>query len=252
MVLLDIGLRENMTNRSFESSEYWSDAWVRHLEAYLAAPPRSGIWLDYYFSDSELTFLECAGGSCRDSRYLFEKGRNSIGSDFDEKTLDYVRKKFKNSKFPIKKEDAFVLSYDIDTFDIIFHNGFWICFDDNEKIITLLKEQVRVSKKYAVALVHNINNQELVARFKELSGKDDLYEVRFFDIDTLEIILKSSELKFKNIKFEKFGGPVDRLFGLEKRIPFLKPLIRWVVPRLYRFQPWNKVERIALVMELDK
>lgn len=240
-----------MPNKSIETSEYWSDAWVRHIEEYLAAPPRCGIWLNYYFSEESLSFLECAGGSCRDSRYLFVNGRQSKGTDFDEKTLDYVAQKFLKLNFPLQKEDAFSLSLKADAIDVVFHNGFWIYFDDF-KIVKLLKEQARVSNKFAVALVHNTKNQELTARFKELSINDDLYNIRFFDINTLESILKASGINFRRVKYEKFGGPVDRLFAFEKRIPFLSPLVHWIVPRLYRYQPWNKVERIAMVIEFDK
>ena len=156
-----------MINKFFENSEYWSSAWVRHIEAYLAAAPRCGIWLNYYFPDKPLSFLECAGGSCRDSRYLFEIRRQSMGSDFDEKTLEYVKMKFTGSKFPLRKEDAFSLTFNDNEIDVVFHNGFWICFDDDIKINRLLIEQARVSKKYAVGLVHNIYNQKLVTRFNE-------------------------------------------------------------------------------------
>jgi len=241
-----------MRNKHFEKTDYWSEKWVQYIEKYLAAPPRCGIWLNYYFPDKTISFLECAGGSCRDSRYLFESGRQSTGSDFDEKTIHYISRKFPQSKFPIQREDAFSISLNKKSIDVVFHNGFWICFDDDEKIASLLKEQARVSKRFVVALVHNIHNQELVARFTELGSKDDLYNIRFFDTKTLESIVNNSGIKIRSIIFEKFGGPIDRLFSFEKRIPFLSPLVRWVVPRLYRYQPWKKVERIAMVIELDK
>lgn len=240
-----------MANESFKNSEYWSAAWVRHIETYLSAPPRCGIWLSNYFSDESLSFLECAGGSCRDSRFLFKKGRKSIGSDFDEKTLIYVSKKYASLNFPLLKEDGFSLSFENKSIDIVFHNGFWVCFDDDNKIVSLLKEQSRVANKYAVALVHNANNKNLISKFKELSAKDDLYKIRFFDNILLDNILHASGIKYKNVRYEKFGGPADRLFTLEKIIPFLSPLIRWITPRLYRYQPWSKVERIAMVIELE-
>lgn len=241
-----------MANKSFGDDAYWSDAWARHIEDYLAAPPRCGIWLEYYFPDKTLSFLECAGGSCRDSRYLFGENREAIGSDFDEKTLNYVRKKFKGSNFILRKENAFSLNFDDASRDLVFHNGFWVCFDDDGKIDELIKEQARVAKKYLVALVHNKNNQSLVENFKKLSRKDDLYKIRFFDLPELDRVFKSAGVKYKKIIYEKFGGPVDRLFAIERKIPFLKPLVRWVVPRLYRFQPWSEVERVAMIVELER
>jgi hypothetical protein len=241
-----------MINKSFENSEYWSDAWVTHIENYLNSPPRCGIWLDFYFAKKTLMFLECAGGSCRDSRYLHDKGFKSIGTDFDENTLSYVRKRYENSNFLLQKEDGFNLSFNEDSFDVVFHNGFWVCFDDDKKIVNLLEEQARVSNKYLVAIVHNKKNDNLVAKFDKLSEKDSLYKIRFFDIEDIACIIKKSQNKFSNIKYEKFGGPIDCLYLFKKRIPFLGPLIHWAVPRLYRFQPWNKVERIAVVIELKK
>lgn len=239
-----------MANKSFENANYWSDAWIRHIETYLSSPPRCGIWLKNYFSNKKYSFLECAGGSCRDSRYLHDNGFDSIGSDFDEKTIDYVRYKFKASKFKVQVEDGFNLSFDSSSIDVVFHNGFWVCFDSDDQIIQLLNEQDRVSNRYIVALIHNAANKKLVDKFKDKSITDDLYQIRFFDINHISKIVKNSGIKYKKIKFEKFGGPVDILYGFEKRIPALSPLIRWMVPKLYRLQPWTKVERIAMVIKL--
>ena len=240
-----------MINKAFKERTYWSNTWVRHIEKYLTGTPRCGLWLIHKFSDIKLNFLEIAGGSCRDSRFLFNQGRQSIGSDFDEKTIEYLKNKYSNSKFCLRKDNGFKLMFDDNSIDIVFHNGFWVCFDNDSQIISLLKEQSRVANKYIVALVHNLKNHNLVKRFEELSVKDDLYKIRFFNIGMLDTLLKSSELKYKKVKYEKFGGPVDRLFALEKKIPFLSSLIRWLVPKLYCFQPWSKVERIAMIIELD-
>jgi len=60
-----------MSKSFFQEQTFWSDAWVRHIESYLAAPPRCGIWLMTNYGKNH-SILECAGGSCRDSRYLFQ------------------------------------------------------------------------------------------------------------------------------------------------------------------------------------
>ncbi len=239
-----------MVNKEFYNNEYWSEAWVRHIENYLNSPPRCGIWLRQYFKNESLSLLECAGGSCRDSRYLFDIGRKSIGSDFDKKTLEYVKEKYIDSKFSLKVEDGFNLSFADKSIDIVFHNGFWVCYDDDLKIVDLLSEQVRVSRSYSVALLHNLKNSKLVEQFKELSSDDNLYKIRFFDFQQINMIINLSGINYKSIRFEKFGGPVDFLYQFEKKIPIISPIIRWLVPRLYRFQPWSKVERIAVIIEL--
>lgn len=229
---------------------FWSESWVRHVETYLASPPRCGIWLHKILGNRSLSVLECAGGSCRDSRYLFSLGYRATGSDYDEQTLTYLQQRFAVSTFQVSKQDAFAFTYDDHEFDVVFHNGFWIYFDEDLKLVELLREQSRVANGYAIALVHNIENKGLIKAFNEKSAKDVLYKIRFFDRRKLWEILERSQVSYQSFTFEKFGGPVDRLYTIERIFPMAAPLVRWVVPRLYRFQPWSMVERVALIVRL--
>jgi len=238
------------SNADFSDPDFWSEAWIKHIETYLKAPARCGVWLNTILGDKSLTVHECAGGSCRDSRYLFNLGYKASGSDFDEKTLAYVRNRFASSAFAIQREDAFRLSYGNSNFDVVFHNGFWVCFDDDRALLELLREQVRVTRRLAIGLVHNAANASNVKIFREKSEHDGLYKIRFFDREKLKQILEESKINYRSYRFEKFGGPVDRLYALERKFPVLSAPIRWLVPRLYRFQPWSRVERIALIVDL--
>lgn len=237
-------------NDGFESENWWSDAWVRHLEGYLVVPPRAGIWLEARFNLINKRVLEIAGGSCRDSRYLANKGVDAVGSDFDQKTLDYLVKRFPDSPLSLMREDAASMSFEDGAFDITFHNGFWILFKDNQKLLELLTEQLRVSRKDLVILVHNKENIKLIREFSARSKQDSLYDIRFFTRNEISTICSMVNVSFKKISIEKFGGPVDRLYNLAKRLPWLSPLIFLLAPKLYRFQPWSTVERIAVVIEV--
>jgi hypothetical protein len=242
--------RHKLINKEFEKSNYWSESWVRHIENYLSAPPRCGIWLETKIKDKKTSIHECAGGSCRDSRYLFNKSYNASGSDFDEKTIKYVVDKYSLSSFPVLKEDAFKLSFKDNTFEYVYHNGFWVCYEEDDKLIKLLLEQARVAKRYVIALVHNAENIRLVKTFKKKSEFDSLYKIRFFSRLEIEKILIKSGVNYKSFSFEKFGGPFDKLYLVENKYPYLSALVRWLVPRLYRFQPWIYTERIALFIKL--
>lgn len=229
---------------------FWSESWVKHIESYLAATPRCGIWLYSYFDLDNLTVLECAGGSCRDSRYLYENEINAHGTDYDEKTLNYLSSRFVESNFKVSKEDAFKFNMLDKSYDVSFHNGFWIYFT-NDDINKLIVEQARVTRKYIVALVHNIENKKLVLNFRKLAIDDDLYKIRFFHRNELKGIINNSGISYKSIRIEKFGGILDACFLVSKKYPILDGLIKFLVPKLYIFQPWGKVERIALVVELN-
>jgi len=235
------------------SKKFWQESWKQHIEEYLTTTPRAGIFIQNYFRDIK-SVLEIAGGSCRDSRYLACHGYEATGSDFDEKTLNYLQRRFSNDKLKYSKQDAFHLSFKENSFDLIFHNGFFIYFD-NEKIFQMLKEQERISKKYIVIFVHNIENRELVDNFVKKSKEDDLYNIRFFNEYEIEKIVQDSGVKYKNIQILKFGGFVDAFYRkkLKKIIPnIMYPLSKFFIPKLYQLQIWENTERICCIIELDK
>jgi SAM-dependent methyltransferase len=227
---------------------FWEEAWVRHLEQYLAAPPRAGLWLHRRFPMlRHWSVLEIAGGSCRDSRYLAEMGVRATGSDFDQKTLDYLAQRFPGSPLALKREDAATLSLPDQAVDLTVHNGFWVLFGDDVQVAALLREQARVTRRVLVALVHNADNPRQVAAFERKAKADPLYDIRFFRRSELSPLVQSAGLRPVRMTIEKFGGPVDRLLTLPGA---WGRLARQVVPRLYRWLPWRHVERIALVLEL--
>ncbi|MEK8031865.1 methyltransferase domain-containing protein [Ideonella sp. DXS29W] len=229
-----------------QRQDFWEEAWVRHIEQYLATPPRAGLWLAARFDLAGWSMLEIAGGSCRDSRYLAERGVNAIGSDFDQKTLDYLARRYPDSPLTLACEDASALSMPDRSVDLSMHNGFWVLFADDERLVALLREQARVTRRVLVALVHNADNPRVVAAFARKAKTDPLYDIRFFRRAELLGLVTSAGLAPRRISLEKFGGPVDRLLSLPG---VLGRGARWIVPRLYRLLPWRFVERTALVLE---
>ncbi|MFN0186995.1 MAG: class I SAM-dependent methyltransferase [Aquabacterium sp.] len=228
---------------------FWEQAWVRHLEAYLAQPPRAGLWLVARFGLPRLrgwTVLELAGGSCRDARHLARLGVRAIGSDFDQRTLDYLAQRFPGDALTLQREDAAALSLADGAVDLSLHNGFWVLFSDDDRIAALLREQARVTRGVLVALVHNAGNPRQRAAFARKAQDDPLYDIRFFTPDELLALVAASGIAAARVRIEKFGGPIDRLLRLPG--PFRRPM-QWLVPRLYRWLPWRQVERIALVIE---
>lgn len=230
-------------HEGLQQQGFWEQAWVDHIEMYLATPPRAGFWLAWRFRLAGWRVLEIAGGSCRDSRHLAAMGVDAIGSDFDRKTLDYLAARFPQSPLKLAREDASALSLADRSVDLSMHNGFWVLFPDDAHIAALLREQARVTRRVLVALVHNADNHRLVATFARKAKTDPLYDIRFFHRSELLALVQAAGLQPRRVHIEKFGGPVDRLLRLG-------PLAQRWVPRLYRWLPWWAVERIALVIEL--
>lgn len=235
----------------FSDESYWSEAWARHLETYLAAEPRCGRWLRSRFGLHGWSVLECAGGSCRDARFLHDCGIDAVGSDFDRRTVEYLRQRDPASSFRIMRQDAASLDFADRSVDLVFHNGFWVLFDDDARIRTLLAEQLRVARRVAVALVHNALNKTLVSKFAEQAMQDSLYRIRFFAPDELRGLVEGMSDRIRGVSIEPFGGTADRLYRLARRVPMLGERLKPVVPRLYDLQSWSRTERLALVMELE-
>lgn len=242
---------DNSINSMFVDESYWSEAWVRHIENYLTSPPRCGFWLKYMYPQVT-SILEIAGGSCRDSLYLSKYYDHVVGSDFDEKTLQYLKSRFPDAKLTIDRQDAFSFDFDSNSFDLSFSNGFWVLFSNNDDLSKLICEQARITKKYLVCLVHNAGNIRLIRAFDEKSKTDSLYNIRFFNQNEILDIVENSGIQYKKIRLEKFGGPFDLLLSnkIISRSNFIKKYVNLFTPRLYKYQPWAKVERIAVIVEL--
>ena len=237
-----------MIDPSSSKKEFWSKTWEKYVESYLKATPRTGLWLFSKFSLKGKKILELAGGSCRDSIFLANKKIDATGSDFDEKTIDYLNNLYPDCNKMVV--DAFNTGFSSKIFDITFHNGLWVLFEKNEKIFELLYEQYRITKDMMILLVHNNHNNFLKKEFKIEAEKDPIYKIRFFDKNELRQIIKDSGIKYKSLKFEKFGGYFDNLYSLSKKFRFLEKFICFLVPKIYFLLPWSKVERIALIIKI--
>jgi len=233
--------------------EFWEESWVKHMHSYLNAPPRTGHFIEAYFGVSINSILEIGGGSCRDSRYLAEKGYKVTASDFDEKTITYLKSKFENPIVKYIVADAFNLCFEKKTFDLVFHNGLFIYFQDDLDLYKMIREQAKVSSKYILIIVHNKTNTVLVKKFKRLSKEDKLYDIRYFEPEEIKNIVMNSGIKYKKIELLKFGGMVDIIYRkiLRRFMPAaLKSYVDKIMPKIFQFESWRTVERVVCLVEL--
>ena len=149
----------------------------------------------------------------------------------------------------IALEDAAALSFPDRSFDVVFHNGLWVVFPADDQIRLLLNEQLRVTRRYGVAIVHNALNTRLVARFASLAKTDPLYSIRFFTPEQIRELVRPCLGPADRLSIEKFGGPADHGYGIQQRAPRIGEAAAALPPRLYRFQPWSATERIAVVID---
>jgi SAM-dependent methyltransferase len=196
----------------------WTGIWERHLDGYLAAPPRAGIAISQMLKGDFETVLEIACGSGRDSLFLARSGKAVTATDHNQEVISRLRGLFPHEPMiDFRVDSADALSFQKQQFDISFHNGFFGYFHDNTVIQSLLREQCRVTRKHVLFFVHNARNHNLETRFNVLSCHDPLYDLRFFTSEELLAIVKASSVNYLKIRIGKFGGPADILLSRKLR-----------------------------------
>lgn len=232
----------------------WFKIWEKHLDQYLKAPPRTGIFIHNYFNSIK-SCLELACGSGRDSIFLAKKNVKVTASDSENRVIMDLKKRFIFKNLYYHQVDAFCSPFNDNSFVLVFHNGFFIYFNDNNDLCKLLLEQERISQRYILIVVHNKLNKDLVTNFSRLASNDKIYDIRFFEPDELINIVHMSGVRINKIRILKFGGFFDILYSkwLKRFIPNLfYPMRYFIVPKLYQYQSWEYTERIACIIDLKK
>jgi|APFre7841882724_1041349.scaffolds.fasta_scaffold41588_2 SAM-dependent methyltransferase len=239
-------------SEQFHREGFWVEQWQQKLDGYLQAPPRAGIFVRSLLGSRVSSILELGAGSCRDSLYLGASGYRCTASDFNAQTMQLLRARFPDSGVRFSVDDSRKLGFSVGEFDLVFHNGLIVCFDQDSDAHAILREQFRVARRYALVLVHNGENARLRAQFEDLARTDPLYRIRFFTRQQLADTLAGAGVGWKSLRLLKFGGSADAFYG--PRIRGVPNPLRAVAPSfvksLYRYQPWSRVERIAALAEL--
>lgn len=188
---MDIGIR---------NVEKWNEEWISYFDHY-QQDLRHAYYIRAILNENEKKILEIGAGSFRDIGLLSQWGYSCSGIDYSEESVFRAKKYFEGTSLNICSMDAFDMSFNDNSFDFSYHNGFWPYFND-EEIKKLIEEQARVTKYRIVATVHNKHNHQFVDYFEHLSEKDPLYRLRFFEMDEI------SELMYtvcKNVKVIPVG-----------------------------------------------
>jgi hypothetical protein len=226
----------------------WTAIWDRHLDGYLSAPPRAGIVIVQTLCGGFDTALEIACGSARDSLFLQSVGKQVVATDSNPDVISKLQKQFsRTSGITFRVEDAASLSFEDNQFDTSFHNGFYICFDDDEIIKALLREQCRVTRKHALFFVHNAHNRSLRDKFLSLARDDSIFDVRFYGRDEITTLVHESGVAYRDMLIGKFGGPLDALVSRTLK-GFRNPLRTWALDHLrtfHRLTPLAAAERLV-------
>lgn len=229
-------------------SKTWDSLWSANFAKYIEGAPRTGVFV-HRITPKAKTYLELGAGSARDSFYLNIIGKHAVASDFSEIAIDAWRKSF-GPVLPAKLVDAFHIDATDGAFDVTFHNGLYVLFDD-DKIKALVAEQRRVTRSTMIIIVHNKRNSRLVSSFAQLGDDNPIFRIRLFDPLEMVSLVQNSGIPYRKITVHKFGGPADRFyhwFGARVHDTKRSSIAGALANILYPLQPWARVERAAIVV----
>ncbi|WP_225783652.1 class I SAM-dependent methyltransferase [Xenophilus sp. Marseille-Q4582] len=170
------------------SSKDWDHKWADIFSHY-QQDLRHAYYIHAMLDAEENHVLELGAGSFRDMAELRRRGIDCEGMDFSPESVRLARKQFPEFSKAIHQMSAFEMSFDDKAFDVSYHNGFWVLFEDSQ-IQTLAAEQARVTRHKLIATVHNAHNKQFLEYFDRLKVSDPLYDIRFFEMDEIFDLLR--------------------------------------------------------------
>jgi len=229
------------------SAEEWNGQWRRWFDCYSKGNPRLGKWLRASYNFSGAKTLEIGAGSGRESLFLSAVANHVTCVDFAPEAVELLIGSGLPENMGALQADAASLPFSNNAFDFTFHKGVWILFADNARVTAMLREQLRVTKRIALAIVQNSRNETQVALARERALNDPLFNIRFFDPEEMRQLAEDVISRTSNkatVRVLKYGNP-----RLSRHLGFLGPFGEWLCARIYRFLPWSCIE--CVVLEID-
>lgn len=178
------------------SSVRWDKEVLNYLDEYHKSIPKHGIVIQNFINKSKnypKKILEIGAFSCKDSRYLAIQNKSCKVYSVDisseaVKSAKLISKKLNIKNHFVTRMDAFNLKFKDKEFDITFHSGFFIYFNNNSDINKLLAEQKRITRGHIIIFVHN--KYSLLDRIKFFINwfilNKSLYKIRWWSIKEIE------------------------------------------------------------------
>ena len=187
--------------KSFKPKKTWGGLLEDNRNRYARARPKRAMYILNYIQrncDAMLleSFHEQGAFSGKDIKHLKESlGVGSFcASDLSIPVVNHL----KDQSLSAVACDAFHLPFRNSAFDLTFHSGLLVCFD-NENAKDIVREQVRTTNKLAFVFVHNELSwvDKLSAFFKRVVLRKAIFSYRRFTKEELEDMCLGLEVSFE-------------------------------------------------------
>lgn len=215
------------------SNHEWAPLYQENVERYRTArPKRANYIIDFLRSRNEevpRSILEVGAFSGKDIAELSTLFTDASCYAMDREIEVFSRGPGENVSCMVA--DAFRMPFRDGTFDIVFHSGLIVLFD-NEQASLLVTEQVRVCRGLAFVFGHNQSNIfDLIMSSIRVAKGDSLYKFRRFSAaEMLDLVPPDSLLEsveYTDNMLENFVGRTMP-FLLGPLRPIARLLRRWL------------------------
>jgi len=183
------------------TKEEWDQKWEAIFDHY-QQDLRHAYYINAVLNPNEKRLIELAAGNFRDTAALNMMNIDCYGADYSSNAVLLAKKQFPKIAGKFSEQNAFNTDFPDKSYDLSFHNGFWVCFADDNSILKLMQEQARITKHRIIATVHNAHNRQFVEYFDKMKQNDPLYMIRFFEMSEITELMKRV---VKNVKIVPVG-----------------------------------------------
>lgn len=171
------------------SAADWDQKWAEIFDHY-QQDIRHAHYVRALLRPDEDRILEIAAGSFRDVAALCRRGVDGEGMDFSKESVLRAQAAYPEYSARFHQMSAFSMPVPDKSFDVTYHNGFWVLFPD-EEIRALAAEQARITRKRMIVTVHNKHNSQFLGYFDRMKKADPLYDIRFFGTKEISTLLEA-------------------------------------------------------------
>lgn len=230
-----------MPDERLVNSNWWSTAWKTYHKEYVCSVAYQAYYLYSVLPTDVHKILELGAGSFRDTAQLYRWGYDSWGTDFSGEAVALAKETYPYLSGRIFPCDCTNIPVSNKSFDVCFHNGLLVCFEDNSVVHATIAEQSRVAKRIIVSTVHNSLNVPLKKIFSQKSVSEPLYAIRFFGPDEICSLLKPY---CKRVEVYPYG-----MLGCNRLIKYTRNrhLVKLYYRIVFRKYPIERCERLMAV-----
>lgn len=232
---------------SLTENKSWDQLWKKWLRTYNSGSPRFSYYIHIILNilscnkNSKIHEFGC--GSGRNVINMKKLGWDVTGSDFSEYSINQIHPNYRQ----LFKILDYTSNENTEKYDITTHDGFFVCFPENNWY-SLIDKQLSLTNKYAFIAIHNFKNKRLINVFNKKKATDKLFDITWFDYNKIIDYIKEKYSYEVSLFYMGYLGDMDSVIKQMHNTEF-KPEVINYYKQLMSKTPIERVEKIIICIK---